>query len=70
MTTNYERIKNMTVEEMAEFLKENFDEYEETFGCYSCIDYKTHHYPDDCGDCEYLKCGGDIKIWLQTESEE
>lgn len=67
MTTNYERIKNMTLDEMAEYFKEHFDEYGEHFGCFSCINYNTHHYPDDCGNCEYLNCGGDIKQWLLSE---
>ena len=67
---NYEKIKQMTVEQMAKFLKKHFDEYGEHFGCYSCTNYETHHYPDDCGKCEYLKCGGNIKKWLLQEVEE
>lgn len=68
---NFEKIKNMTLDEMAEFFKEQFDEYEEHFGCYSCINYGTHHHnPQECGDCEYYNCGGNIKQWLQQESEE
>lgn len=76
MATNFERIKNMTVEEMAEFLQKNFDKYKERFGCYSCIDYGTHHYPEDCETCEngkpcyWLPIGGSIKKWLESESEE
>lgn len=69
MTTNYEKIKNMTIEEMAKFLQKNFDQNEESFGCYSCIDYQTHHYPKDCQACYWLTIGGSIEKWLQSESE-
>ena len=68
---NFEKIKNMTLDEMAEFLQKQFDEFEEHFGCYSCINYNTHHYNEkECKDCEYWECGGSIKQWLQQESEE
>lgn len=71
MTTNFEKIKNMTVEEMAEYFHEVFDENKEHFGCLSCINYNTHHHNyTECKNCEYWNCGGDIKQWLQLESEE
>ncbi len=57
MTTNYERIKNMTVEEMAEFLRHNF-----IFRCTTCP------YNKDCG--AGIGCYGGLKQWLQAESEE
>lgn len=67
---NFEKIKSMTLDEMAEFLIVQFDQFEEHFGCYSCINYGTHHHnPQECGDCEYYTCGGNIKQWLQQESE-
>lgn len=68
MTTNYERIKNMTLEEMAEFLQKNFDENNEYFGCYSCSNYGTHHFPKDCEPCYWVSIEGSIEKWLQSES--
>lgn len=70
MTTNYEKIKNMTVEEMAEIFKKAFDDNIEQFGCGSCINYNTHHYPNDCEDCYWLPIGTSVKQWLESEAEE
>lgn len=69
---NYERIKQMTIDEMAEFLRKNFDEYEEHFGCADCTSYETHHYPSECEEeqCYWLKIGCSIKKWLLSEVEE
>lgn len=65
---NIERIKSMSLEEMAECFEElGLDD--ETFGCATCTSYGTHHYPDDCGNCEYLKCECDIKQWLKQQSK-
>lgn len=69
MITNHEKIKNMSVEEMAEHFQKLFDPYKERFGCLSCIDYGTHHHPDDCGDCYWLTIGGNILKYLQQEVE-
>ena len=55
MTTNYERIKNMTVEEMAEFLDWFSDD-------------KTVIYSPDNGYLPKHKVC--IEQWLQQESEE
>jgi hypothetical protein len=55
--TNYERIKNMSVEEMAEFLEENNDI------CCFCV-LKDNDVCND-EDCKYF-----IKQWLGTEVEE
>lgn len=65
--TNYEKIKSMTVEEMAEWLDKMLNQEREDWdapGCYDCINYGTHHFPKDCGDCEYL---GGLKQWLNRE---
>ena len=56
MTTNYEKIKNMTVEEMAKFLAD-FPEQ----SCTLCGKWNK--------GC-YLECDKYIKQWLQSESEE
>lgn len=57
MTTNYERIKNMTVEEMAEL----FDEY---ITCRNCpaSDFCERHSVDYCSTI--------LEQWLQSESED
>lgn len=57
MTTNYERIKNMTVEEMQDFLNDNF-----IFRCVICP------YNEDCE--KGAGCCSGFKQWLQSESEE
>lgn len=51
--TNYEKIKNMTVEEMEQFI-------EHTMPCGCCI------YVDD-EHCECLKCKEGITAWLKQE---
>lgn len=59
MTTNYERIKNMTVEEMAKLLR----------NCDDC--YRICKMADKCdllNKC--FECEKGIKQWLQLESEE
>jgi hypothetical protein len=65
--TNYEKIKSMSLEEMAEWIDRQYDQEREdwfSLGCYNCINYGTHHCPKDCGECEWL---GGIKQWLQQE---
>lgn len=57
--TNYDRIKSMSVEEMAEFV-ERITEYLEV--CTGCPAYKT---------CDtHIKCGENIKQWLLQEVSE
>lgn len=68
--TNYERIKNMSVEEMAEFLKTCVsDDLTHGIGCYQCIDYGTHHYTEgDCeANCSIFSIGLDVKKYLESE---
>lgn len=65
--TNYEKIKAMTVEELAEWIdKQNSDDRDDwsPLSCYHCINYGTHHYPKDCRDCVWL---GGIQKWLERE---
>ena len=72
--TNGEKIRQMTDEELADWLDRMFNEAREDWepvGCYNCINYGTHHAnPSDesyaCGDCEY-KNG--LLAWLQQEAE-
>lgn len=56
--TKYEKIKNMTVEEMAKFLEELTDRCNAS----RCI---------DCPLCEGLFCCTDeIRYWLESEVKE
>ena len=74
--TNYERTKNMSVEEMAKFLKSMVDDNEtHEVACYGCINYGTHHSdPQNKGtniyECEGCYCEGighDLVKWLNLE---
>ena len=74
--TNYERIKNMSVDEMAEFLKSMVDENEtHEVACYGCINYGTHHSNPknngtnlyECDGCSCEGIGHDIVKWLESE---
>lgn len=67
--TNADKIRKMTDEELADWIDRQYNEERDdwdTIGCYSCTNYKTHHYPDDCGDCKY-KDG--ILAWLKKETK-
>ena len=72
MATNYDKIKNMGIEEMAQFITSLVDgENQHNIGCYGCINYGTHHFYD--GDCENEPCanfpiGLDVKKYLKTEA--
>ena len=74
MTTNIEKIKQYCdkgdTKGLAKFLQRVFDEHKETFGCFSCTTYDTHHYPDLCGDCYWLNIKGSIAKWLENEVEK
>ena len=59
MTTNYERIKNMTVDEMAEFLTDSIV-------CEECPAYDFC----DTEDATYENCPKFFKKWLESESEK
>lgn len=60
--TNYERIKQMSVEEMADFINH------ETDGICSCCDL----YPDKKDKCYMIEgeCKRGIKRWLESEVQE
>lgn len=54
--TNYDRIKSMSVEKMAEHLSDHW----------SCVDCA---FEKDCDD-NYISCHKNIKQWLESEVEE
>ena len=58
MTTNYERIKNMTGEEMAEF-------FSTCFLCYECPVFKNCDFENVTID----ECSKVLEQWLKSESE-
>lgn len=67
--TNADRIRNMTDEELFEWLDIQLNQEREDWqpiGCYSCIDYGTHHYPKDCirNKCEWVN---GVLGWLKQE---
>ena len=77
--TNFERIKRMSVEEMAAFLKSMVDENEtHEIACYGCINYGTHHSkPENKGtnlyECEGCTCDGighDLIKWLNKAVDD
>lgn len=74
--TNFERIKAMSVDEMAEFIRSMVDDNEtHEVACYSCCAYGTHHSDPknkgtnlyDCDGCYYEGVGLNIKAWLRME---
>lgn len=67
--TNYERIKNMSIEELAQFLEENgsdnFRGMTDGLLCRMC----ERRYEFACeADCPYLDTYG-VKQWLESEVE-
>ena len=75
--TNYERIKAMSVDEMAKFIRSMVDENEtHDVACYGCVHYGTHHSDPDykgtnlyeCEGCECEGVGLDIVKWLNKDS--
>lgn len=62
MTTNYEKIKNMTVEEMAETLDAHI-----VYRCLHCF----YHYKNKGKPCDpWTNCKNGYLKWLQSESEK
>ena len=56
--TNYERIKNMSVEEMARFIAS------------SCCEELVNTCYDECCGCGDATCQGFLKEWLESEVTE
>ena len=76
--TNFDRIKAMSIEEMAEFIKSMVDENEtHEVGCYGCSFYGCHHSDPkykgtglyECEDCSNESVGLDLIKWLESEVE-
>ncbi len=66
--TNYERVKNMSVEEMAKWL----DEMLLCNSCYPCKIqdiYKCGYYEKD-SESQYQLCVKNRKLWLESEAKE
>lgn len=61
MTTNYERIKAMSVEEMAEFLSNKMD-------CFNCPAFESH-LCNGPYSIPIAKCFLHQKQWLESEVE-
>lgn len=65
--TNFESIKAMTVEKMAEFIKSMVDDSEvHCVACYGCVHYGTHH-SYECDGCPDEGIGLDLVKWLESE---
>ena len=60
--TNYERIKNMTVEEIAETINSTVDDCQKY--CKFTKDGKCNAF----GDCDV--CVKGIELWLESEAQE
>ena len=76
--TNYEKIKAMSVAELAAFLHNILDDDASCeVACYGCINYGTHHadpnnkgtYLYECEDCSCEGIGLDLVKWLESECE-
>ena len=77
--TNADRIRSMTDEELAEFIRSMVDESNShNVACYGCINYGTHHsdpankgtYLYECDGCENEGIGLDVLMWLQQPAEK
>lgn len=76
--TNYDNIRNMPVDKMAEFLTSLLDgENNHNVGCYDCMNYGTHHSDPqnkesglyECEGCYNEGVGLDLVKWLKKEAE-
>lgn len=77
--TNADRIRAMSDEKLAEFIRSMVDESNShNVACYGCINYGTHHsdpankgtYLYECDGCENEGIGLDLLMWLQQPAEE
>jgi hypothetical protein len=74
--TNFERIKAMSIDEMANFIRSMVDDDEtHEVACYNCCAYGTHHSDPknkgtnlyDCDGCDCEGIGLDIVAWLNLD---
>ena len=63
--TNYDKIKQMSLEEMADFLT-----YQTDILCEFCEHYDLYKRPYGCEVCDYATNEDVIKEWLKREAEE
>ena len=77
--TNAQKIRVMSDEELAEFIRGMVDgSYSHPVACYGCINYGTHHsdpankgtYLYECEGCTNEGIGLDVLMWLQQPAEE
>ena len=78
--TNADRIRAMSDEELADFIRSMVDENSNghEVGCYGCIHYGTHHSDPAnkgtrlyaCEGCSGEGVGLDIVKWLKQPAEE
>ena len=74
--TIFEQIKEFSVDEMTQFIRNMVDEDEtHEVACYGCINYGTHHSDPEykgtnlysCDGCDCEGIGLDIKAWLNLD---
>ena len=77
--TNADRIRAMSDEELAEFIRSMVDDdCTHDVACYGCINYGTHHSDPnnkgthlyECEGCSNEGVGLDVLKWLQQPVEE
>ena len=77
--TNADKIRAMSDEELAEFIRSMVDENNShNVACYGCINYGTHHSDPankgtplyECDGCENEGIGLDVLMWLQQPVKE
>ena len=77
--TNADRIRAMSDEELAEFIRSMVDgSNSHNVACYGCINYGTHHsdptnkgtYLYECEGCTNEGIGLNVLMWLQQPAEE
>ena len=78
LMTNADRIREMSDEELAEFIQNMVDgSNSHNVACYGCINYGTHHSDPanngtclyECDGCENEGIGLDVLKWLQRPAE-
>ena len=77
--TNADKIRSMSDEELAEFIRSMVDgSNSHPVACSGCINYGTHHsdpankgtYLYECDGCENEGIGLDVLMWLQQPAEK
>ena len=63
--TNHEKIKNMSIEELTDFLVDNTD-----IICGFCEEYDLYKRPLGCEVCNYRDNKDVVRAWLKREFDE